>query len=371
MTPPGPQGPTRRSDVSQVRIGTEGIVYDPVSGTAHRLNATGMLVWDLCYGTKPVDAIVAELVEAFGERADDIDDSVQALIGEFADQRLLATATPDVTPAGLTPPGAATDLPAHRPLGDPSRRLGPYRALDVTVVVECHDADGVADELERILRPLETMIEPGADDPVSFTVWNDDEWHIDVEQQRQVAGDASLVADFVMFNINWLAFQRSSSYLVLHASAVARDGVAVVMPAIANSGKSTLATGLIAAGFDYLTDEATAIDLDTGTIVGYPKSLTLDPGSQRLLPDLEPSGLTGRSQKWYVAPDAIRAGSVTRRARLEHLVFPTHAPGADNLLVPIDTIDATVALVSHAFNLPIHGHRLAEIVELVERCTVS
>ena len=76
-----------------------------------------------------------------------------------------------------------------------------------------------------------------------------------------------------------------------HASAVARDGVAVVFAADADSGKSTLATILVEAGFDYLTDEATAIDLDTGEVVGYPKPITLDPGSQQLLVHLDPGGL--------------------------------------------------------------------------------
>ena len=177
------------------------------------------------------------------------------------------------------------------------------------------------------------------------------------------------MSDYVLWQITHLAIDRSPRYLVVHASAVARDGVAVVFPAEADSGKSTLATILVEAGFDYLTDEATAIDLDTGEVVGYPKPITLDPGSQQLLAHLDPGGLAGSSQRWRIAPNDIRPSAVAERATLTHLVFPTHVPGADNTLVAVDTIDAVVGLVSGAFNLAEHGDRLDDLVRLVDRCT--
>ena len=130
----------------------------------------------------------------------------------------------------------------------------------------------------------------------------------------------------------------------------------------ADSGKSTLATILVEAGFDYLTDEATALDLDTGEVVGYPKPITLDPGSQQLLAHLDPGGLAGSSQRWRIAPNDIRPSAVAERATLRHLMFPTHVPGADNTLVAVDTIDAVVGLVSGAFNLAEHGDRLDDLV---------
>lgn len=365
-----PVGPARRPDVTSAQIGTESIVYDPATGVAHRLNSTAVLVWDCCDGGTPIDVIIAELADALGESPDAIGPSVRAVIRRFGDHGLLAGAPPPAArPAASDHPPVATAEPAPAP-GGRSRLLGPYRALGTTVVVTCCDHDGVADHLERMLGPLATTTGPSAPDPVAFTVWKDDRWHVDIDgQRRHTAADASAVADTVMFDINWLAFRQPSNYLVVHAAAVARDGVAVVMPALAGAGKSTLTAALVAAGFDYLTDEAAAIDLDTGTVIGYPKPITLDPGSQHLLPGLEPSRPSGRSSKWHVVPDDVRSGSAVERARIGHLVFPTHVPGADNRLVPIDTIDATVALVSHASDLAVVGHRLAELAAFVDRCT--
>ncbi len=236
----------------------------------------------------------------------------------------------------------------------------------------------VADEIERVLVSLAAAPQatPGtpatpATDEVTLTVWGDGNggWNLDTDSSRLNADDESVVSDYVLWQITHLAIDRSPRYLVVHASAVARDGVAVIFPADADSGKSTLATILVEAGFDYLTDEATAIDLDTGEVVGYPKPITLDPGSQQLLAHLDPGGLAGSSERWRIAPTDIRPDSVAGRATLMHLVFPTHVPGADNILVPVDTIDAVVGLVSGAFNLAEHGDHLDDLVLLAQRCT--
>ena len=140
------------------------------------------------------------------------------------------------------------------------RRLGPYAALDLRVVIDCHDSHAVADEIERALGSLAAAaLDTPPTGEVTMTVWSDgdDGWNLDAGRQsterpgrvRRVRLRA--VADHPPGH---RAFPR---YLVVHASAVARDGVAVIFPAEADSGKSTLATILVEAGFDYLTDEAT------------------------------------------------------------------------------------------------------------------
>ena len=87
------------------------------------------------------------------------------------------------------------------------------------------------------------------------------------------------------------------------------------------------------------------------------------------MPHLDPGGLTGDSAKWRIAPTDIRPACVAERAIVGHLVLPTHEPGADNALVGATTIDAVVALTAAAFNLAEYGHRLVDVVALVDRCT--
>lgn len=365
---PVPEHPTRRLDLEILEVGHEGLLYDPVAVRVHRLNTTGVLVWQCCDGTATAQMIAAELADAFDEPPDVIVAAVEALIGELTHIGLLAPTTPPLPQPDLP---AATVEHQTPPPPTPPRRLGPYGALDLRVTVDCHDSPLVADEIERVLAPL--VVDPTTTPPpaeATIVIWRGDNgWNLDSGGPPLTAPDASTVCDFVQWEITRLAIEHSPRYLVLHAAAVSRDGVAVVFPAEANSGKSTLAAVLVEAGFDYLTDEATAIDLDTGEVVAYPKPIILDPGTQQLLAHLDPHGLTGESTKWRIDPRDIRPGCLVDRAVLGHVVLPTHTPGADNTLVAADTIDVVVALAAAGFNLDKHAHRFDDIVALVERCT--
>jgi hypothetical protein len=361
--------PTARPDVSWAAVGDAGLVYDPRAARIHRLNATGLLVWRCCDGTATVGEIAADLAHAFGRPAGEVAESVTALIDEFTDSSLLVVSpepdidhttesqtSPSETPAGPPPPN-----------GEPLRRLGPYSALDHHFVVECHHSDAVAAELDRTLAPL---AHDGGAEPTHYTVFTDgDSWFMEADSHRLVSTSESGIVGLLLWHLNRAAVDNSGRFLILHAAAVGRDGEALVLPAVMNSGKSTLATLLVQAGYRYLTDEAAAIDLDTGEVVAYPKAITLDPGTQALLPHLEPVVEIPNAAKWQVPADEVQPGAIDRRLPLRHIVFPTWADDADNVLVPIAAVDAVIALALNAFNLAEHANRLADIVALVERCT--
>ena len=100
------------------------------------------------------------------------------------------------------------------------------------------------------------------------------------------------------------------------------------------SGKTTLTTGLVRAGFCYLTDEAVSFDWETGVIEPFPKPLSIDPGSWFLFPELEPPpppGEHGTSGRPVAGARGVRSGPmrvVGRPCRARFVVFPrtTTAP---------------------------------------------
>src|SRR5207344_950749 len=130
--------------------------------------------------------------------------------------------------------------------------------------------------------------------------------------------------------VQWLNQQAvDPEYSVTgHAGGIERDGVACVLPADPESGKTTLTTGLVRAGYSYLTDEAVSFDWETGEIEPYPKPLSIDPGSQFLFPELEPSlppGADGEADgQWQVPPSSIRTDAVGGRCRAAYVVFPKY-----------------------------------------------
>ena len=100
--------------------------------------------------------------------------------------------------------------------------------------------------------------------------------------------EPSRLLDVLQWAINRKVIdQAASRRLVLHAGAVDRDGVAVLLAGHMEAGKTTLTAGLLERGFRYLTDEAVAVAPDL-TVEGYAKPLSIDPGSWEVLAHLKP-----------------------------------------------------------------------------------
>ncbi len=66
---------------------------------------------------------------------------------------------------------------------------------------------------------------------------------------------------------NWLIAHRLNDLLLLHAGAVERDGLALLLPAQPGSGKSTLTAALSLNGWRLLSDEFGAYDPALGAFV--------------------------------------------------------------------------------------------------------
>jgi hypothetical protein len=133
----------------------------------------------------------------------------------------------------------------------------------------------------------------------------------------------------LIWAINRQVIEGASGRAVLHAAAAARGESVVLLPAPMESGKTTLVMGLLDRGLSYLTDEAAAL---TGLEVeGFPKPLSIDPGSWEVLAHHRPSSASPRlsgflQHQWQVPPQHV--GPVQRRGTVTLVVFPRWQPGA-------------------------------------------
>lgn len=174
----------------------------------------------------------------------------------------------------------------------------------------------------------------------------------------------------LMWSINRGAVTQTSRLVRVHASVAERDGLAVVLPAAMEAGKTTLVAALVRDGFSYLSDEVAAIDPETGEVVAYPKPLGLDPGSWGLFPDLAPMSVAGVfDQQWLVNPERIRPGATTPSARPAVVVAPRYCAGARGLPEPLPRGAGLRALVDQTFDFRRHPQRdletLADLVRSV------
>lgn len=82
-----------------------------------------------------------------------------------------------------------------------------------------------------------------------------------------------LLAAEMAMNLQMALGQRR--YLLLHASAVERDGRALLMTGESGAGKSTLAALLMTRGWRLMGDEFALLDPATGMVHGFPRLISL------------------------------------------------------------------------------------------------
>ena len=152
--------------------------------------------------------------------------------------------------------------------------------------------------------------------------------------------------------------------LVLHASAVRRDGDAIALAGAAGSGKSTLAAALAREGWCVASDDGVVVNEDQGGWTAVPAYAGL-----RVWADAaEATGLTGQavsevaeySAKVRVTlPDQRGPGALRAVVAIE--------PGDVFRLVALAPRDATIALVRHAYRADLTDR--AALVAQLEACS--
>ncbi|WP_213982358.1 HprK-related kinase A [Sphingomonas sp. dw_22] len=118
-------------------------------------------------------------------------------------------------------------------------------------------------------------------------------------------------------------------YLLLHASAVERNGRAVLMTGISGAGKSTLAALLMARGWRLMGDEFVLIDPATGLAHAFPRLISLKNEAIPVAERAAPQGrfgplLTGtpKGTLRHLVPDARAIAAMAEPAEPALLLFP-------------------------------------------------
>ena len=159
------------------------------------------------------------------------------------------------------------------------------------------------------------------------------------------------VVGILLWDVNRQATLRADNRLTLvHAAAATLHGLAVVLPAPMESGKTTLVTGLVRGGFGYLSDEVAAFDPDSREVRPFPKALSIDPGSWSLFPDLEPREPV-TSNQWQVPVSRISAAVLATAVPLGVVVAPCYVEGSGTRMTPVSRAEMLTVLISSAFHL--------------------
>jgi HprK-related kinase A len=168
---------------------------------------------------------------------------------------------------------------------------------------------------------------------------------------------ASHALPLLEWGMNWLLARRMNDVLLLHAGVLERDGLALVMPALPGSGKSTLTAALSLRGWRLLSDEFGAYDLAKQAFCAVLKPVALKNESIDVIRAFEPSAPIGPSFDGtrkgtvaHLAPDRGAVAAVHRLAQPGAVVFPRWQQGMSTSLTATSAQAAFSSLAFNAFN---------------------
>ncbi len=144
-------------------------------------------------------------------------------------------------------------------------------------------------------------------------------------------------------------------HLLLHASAVERDGQAVLMTGVSGAGKSTLATLLAARGWRFMGDEFALLDPATGLVHAFPRLISLKnaaiAAAEAAWPDARMGPLMAASPKGdirHMVPDARAIAAMDQPATPALLLFPRYGDAA--AVRPVPPAEAFVRMTQASTN---------------------
>lgn len=188
-------------------------------------------------------------------------------------------------------------------------------------------------------------------------------------QQLWTTSRTNEVLPYVEWGVNWRVIATRPEFLQIHAATLSRGGHGLIMAAESGFGKTTLAAGLLARGWHYLSDEFALIDPTDLRIYPFPKALCVKYGS---FPIMERLSLPLWRQRHYVkalkgevgyvSPVAGGAVVAAEPCGVRLIVFPRYAENAKPRLYAISRAQAAFDLARHALNRNAHGARTASIL---------
>ncbi|UVO52098.1 HprK-related kinase A [Sphingomonas sp. SUN019] len=213
-------------------------------------------------------------------------------------------------------------------------------------------ADGIADFTVRLeaVRPWRRFIRP------SIRLTGDHE----LPDALPLPLSQGLLAAEMGMNLQMALGQRR--FLLLHASAVERDGRAIVMTGESGAGKSTLAALLQARGWRLMGDEFALLDPVTGLVHAFPRLVSLKNEAIAVARAALPAAMFGpliagtpKGDIRHLVPDARAIAMMDTPATSALLLFPRFGSVAEQR--PVGAGEAFVRLTQASTNYVALGER--------------
>jgi hypothetical protein len=180
---------------------------------------------------------------------------------------------------------------------------------------------------------------------------------------------------WMVAGVNRSVLDLEPTRLHLHAAAAVKHDRAAILAAPRETGKTTTLARLVLAGWAFISDETVSIAASDEHVRGYPKPISIKPGSRPLLSELAdnflPPGDVGEDAVLHVSLGAT--GAEMRTEARPHLVAllrrsprnRSHEHGS----YALHPVDAVVRLMAETLDAGRFGPRAVhELARLAARC---
>lgn len=178
-------------------------------------------------------------------------------------------------------------------------------------------------------------------------------WNICIDGR---VADQGVPSDMVLPHLVTLTFVSISRAMadkqLFHAAVVKKGKGAILLPAAAGSGKTTLAAFLAMHGYTFFSDELAVLDVQSLKVLSCPLPMSIKSGSVEALSPYYPhlSQLTvytrlDTKKVRYLPPPPDSLAQITDEAIVAAIVFPQYAANADTSIVGLDKPAALARLV--------------------------
>ncbi len=218
-----------------------------------------------------------------------------------------------------------------------------YYQVDDTAFAVHYPDDAFFKRFHPVYEHLHT-VQPTANTMVSVDfVKVDDLWEIHWNDTPvEMSIPEPQLATFLQEKMMTSAYQAQRYLISLHAGSVEKNGKVVIMPAVAQSGKTTLTATLVHHGFKLFSDEVTALDHE-GFVHPLPFCMNIKEGSWSVLSPMYPhlddrdthSRFDGQNIR-FLPPENMHQG----RQKASCIVFPKYTSGAKTSLTPLSAREA-------------------------------
>jgi hypothetical protein len=348
-----------------------GVLFSQARQELHLLNPTATLIWTLFEESQEEDAIVSSLCAARGIEADLARKWVDAALGEWRAKGFLHGDGPRVQPAARVEACAEAPLVTGATYAEHR-----YRILSSRIAIRFSGAA----QIETVAPMLEHL----ADDESAGATTS----VIDIVESNAVMSiyrDAAFVGRCaaldalapIVKSAVWMSVLRDQRYFLdIHAGVISDGARCLLLPAAAESGKSTLTAALVHAGFEFFSDEIALLEDVALGVLPVPLALCVkDSGIDALadrFPRLRelPVHKRGDGKRVvYMAPPRVSRSRSEAARPVAALVFPRFVRASATRLAPLAKTDALQALMSQCLQVAerLEVGRVGRLVQWLSR----